>query len=170
MSKVPLWDKLSAMGAGLHSYMWQSEQFRMPSLALRRVRGMSAADIAQWAQFPDVRRTRLGHGVGVMAVDRLQIEKVRIETENERPPVRLGLAKAVGRAVVFGPIPYDTLTDMERLASDDDLRFGVRLRRYAVHVAPVFQLSDGSLRDFEEGVSVVGMVPHGQTEESLWIY
>lgn len=147
MSEVPLSDRLAAFGVSVKSRMLPPDDIRVTELPVWPVRGVSADQIAGWVKFRGAPPSEVARAVGLVGVATAQMRELWQANET----ARMGVARAVGRAVVFGPIPRGILNGPDDLP-DVEYQFGVRLRTEPIWVTPALRADDGSLQVPESGV------------------
>lgn len=147
MSEVPPSDWPPAFGMSVRPRMALPDAIRVTELPVWPVRGITADQIAGWAKFRGAPPSQVARAVGLVGVATAQMK----ELWHDNATARLGIARAVGRSVVFGPVPRGTLSGPDDLP-DVEYQFAVRLGPDPTWVTPALRLDDGSLRVPESGV------------------
>lgn len=167
MSEVPLADMRAAAKLVVMTHLRPPDDSRLTAIRYRIMRHLRVDDINDWLNFDGVteeginRPANLNTGsspdfvprrVGTIALNRNDLlNEMDLYSDSQ-----FGLMRAVGNAVVFGPIPQDALPNDGDPESHDYI-FGVCLGAGALRVLPVLRSNDGQMRVPDADVALLGI-------------
>ncbi len=167
MAKAPITERLAATWYAVNTRFREPKDLRLQRLWLWPVFRQSAGDIPDWVSFPPLPEFAAERYVGLVALNREPL--IRLQQENRHS--QLGMAQALGNAVLFSAWPPNAMAGLLTPIEETDLLFGVRLPGLRdMHVAPAVLLANRTVATSPDIVAHAGVLPLSGVSPHVRVY